>query len=410
MISIGTVTGAHGGLAHALLPGAAIGQGVRLRNAEREITGTVTAVQLGRAMIALHADIQGIAAGDSIVTDPAACCFPLGTALLGRAVDADGTAIDGGPAIDARPRRARIFAPGVNERVAVTKPFWTGVRVIDGLFTIGRGARIGIFGAPGAGKSTLLQMMCTAQAADAVVVGLIGERGREAEEWLRAIGPHLTVVCATSDRPAAVRVRAARFAMAQADALRARGLDVLLIVDSLARYANALREIAVAANESVGRGGYPPSVFSDLASFVEGAGASRAGSVTLVATVLSDGDDRDPVSDAARSLLDGHLELTAPLARKGRYPAIDVCAGTSRTMSAVVSARHLDDAAVVKAAVSSLQASEDARALGLMPSSARALRAVAAEDAIESFLCQGKQPTDRAATLSALAALADRLR
>src|SRR5581483_363417 len=148
---------------------------------------------------------------------------------------------------------------------------------------------------------------------------------------------------------------AARFAIAQADALRARGLDVLLILDSLARYASALREIAVSANESVGRGGYPPSVFSDLANFVEGAGASQAGSVTLLATVLSDGDDRDPISDAARSLLDGHIELSAALARKGRYPAIDVCAGASRTMSAVVSARHLDDAAVVKAAIGSLQ-------------------------------------------------------
>ena len=172
---------------------------------------------------------------------------------------------------------------------------------------------------------------CTA---DAVVVGLCGERGREAQRWIERRDARTTVVCSTSDRPAKERIACVEVAFAHADALRDRGLHVAFVLDSLARFAAALRETATARGESVGRGGYPASVFAQLARFVEIAGPLRGGSITLIATVLSDGDDRDPVSDAARSLLDGHLQLSPRLAAAGRFPAIDVPASASRTMEA----------------------------------------------------------------------------
>lgn len=226
---------------------------------------------------------------------------------------------------------------------------------------------------------------------------------------MRLAPRHAAIVCATSDRSAAERVRAAQVAMAQAAALRARGLHVLAILDSLARYAAALREIALAAGEPAGRGGYPASVFADLARYVEVAGAAGGGSITLVATVLSDGDERDPVSDSARSLLDGHIELSSRLARSGRFPAIDVPASTSRTMESVVSDEHTRAARSVRRAIALLAESADARALGIVPSDPDVARAAAQEQALEFFLRQGKQPAKPAETLSQLFELADRL-
>jgi type III secretion protein N (ATPase) len=256
----------------------------------------------------------------------------------------------------------------------------------------------------------LLHMLVRGAQADAVVVGLIGERGREAEEWMRFAPPHASLICATSDRSAAERVRAARVAIAQAAALRARGLHVLLIVDSLARFGSALRELAMAAAEPVGRGGYPASVFSELAKYLEIAGNTTRGSITLVATVLSDGDERDPVSDAARSLLDGHFELAATLAQRGYFPAIDVPASVSRTMPGIIDDTHAAAAAVVRRAIATLSESRDARALGIVPADPFALRAAAIEEALEAFLRQDSGPEQPDRTLSGLAELADRLR
>ena len=196
----------------------------------------------------------------------------LGTALFGRAVDANGNALDDGGSIAGARRPITCAVPLPRERTPVSEPFCTGIRALDGPLAFGRGARIGIFGAPGAGKSTLLEAIVAGSHADAVVVALIGERGREAETWLRRIGPRTTLVCATSDRSAAERVRAAAFAFAQAGLLRARGLHVLLVLDSLARTAAAARELAIARGEPLGRGGYPPSVVAHQGAAV---GASR---------------------------------------------------------------------------------------------------------------------------------------
>jgi type III secretion protein N (ATPase) len=227
---------------------------------------------------------------------------------------------------------------------------------------------------------------------------------------MRLAPRHASIVCATGDRSAAERIRAARVAMAQAASLRARGLHVLLILDSLARFAVALRELAVGLAEPVGRAGYPASVFGELAHYVEIAGGTGGGSITLVATVLSDGDERDPVSDAARSLLDGHVALSPALAQAGHFPAIDVAASISRTMDSIVDGAHRNNAALVRRAVAALSESRDARALGIMPADGFVLHAAAEEAALKSFLCQSTPAEQPKQTLSMLEQLADRLR
>lgn len=317
--------------------------------------------------------------------------------MLGRTGDArgcDAQTFDADPALP-------------SQRVPVDRPLWTGVRCIDTLLTIGRGARVGIFGAPGCGKSTLLESIVRGTHADAIVVGLVGERGREAQSWLERIDARTSIVYATSDRPACERIAAAALAMSQACTLANRGLHVLLVLDSLARVAYALREERVARGESVGRGGYPPSVFTHLARLAERAGAFRTGSVTMLATVLSDGDDRDPVSEAARSLLDGHIQLSVELAQAGHFPAIDVPASASRTMRAVVTPEHWAAAAAVRAALAALARSAEARSLGLEPADELTQIAVAAQPQLERLQRQGPACTAPSAALEALAQTAD---
>ncbi|HEY6486410.1 MAG TPA: EscN/YscN/HrcN family type III secretion system ATPase [Candidatus Cybelea sp.] len=331
----------------------------------------------------------------------------LGTCALGRAIDAAGRPLDDGPPLCGRAVSIALRPPRPAQRAPVVTPLWTGVRVVDGLLTIGCGARIGIFGAPGAGKTTLLEAFVDGCAADAVVVALVGERGREAQQWIARLNERMTVVCATSDRPALERLDAGIVAVAQARVLRERGLSVLLVLDSLARVAAALRELAVAKGESTGRGGYPPSVFAELARLVEVAGVLAAGSVTLIATVLNDGDDRDPVSEAARSLLDGHIALSTTLARAGRFPAVDVLASTSRTMEMVADGVHLRAARAMRRAIAVLDRVTDARSLGLDSQEPAVRAAVAAEDRLEDFLRQTARRCEPAETLSRLAALAD---
>jgi type III secretion protein N (ATPase) len=290
-------------------------------------------------------------------------------------------------------------------------PFGTGIRVLDGPLAFGIGARIGIFGAPGCGKSTLLEMLVAGSDADANIVALVGERGREAERWISRIDPRTTIVCATSDRSPAERMRAAEVAFAQAEALRARGLHVLLVLDSLARVAAAARDVAVASGEPVGRGGYPPSIFGVLARLLERAGNFGVGSITLVATVLFDGaDERDPVSEACRAALDGHVVLSDRLARQGWFPAVDLPASASRTLADVAGSAHLVAARRLRRAVALLEETREARQFGLDPGAGDPLvrAAVANEQAIAEFLCQNSV-ADSAQTLRELTLLADRL-
>jgi FliI/YscN family ATPase len=368
--------------------------------AARRVPAVVSAIDGARTLLVASADVDGVAPGDRVELDPFAAQTVLGAALLGRAVGPDGAALDGGAAPRSRRQGPGLDIAPPHERVALVEPFWTGVRAIDGPLTLGRGARIGIFGAAGAGKSTLLEAIVAGSRADATVVALIGERGREAERWLRRVGPRTTVVCATSDRSAGERLRAADLAFAHAAALRARGLHVLLVVDSLARVAAAARDVALAHGEAVGRAGFPPSVVARQARLLERAGATASGSVTLVATVLAEGAlEHDPVAEAARAALDGHIVLSRRLADAGWFPAIDLPASASRTMADVAAPGHRRAARLLRAAVAALDGARDARALGLDPAAGdpQLARAIAAEPAIAAFLRQasgGAEPTE----------------
>jgi len=335
--------------------------------------------------------------------------LPLGACALGRAIDSNGMPLDGGPPLQGRKVTVELRSPRPNQRVPITTPLWTGLRVIDGMLTIGRGARIGIFGGAGAGKTTLIETIAGGCAADVVIVALVGERGREAQGWIERRDDRTTVICATSDRPPHERLGAAHVAAAHADALRERGLHVLLVFDSLARVATALREIGVAAGQSTGRGGYPPSVFAEMARLVEVSGSIASGSITLIATVINDGDDRDPVSEAARSMLDGHVVLSKRLVEAGRFPAVDVLASSSRTMEVVASKEHRCDARRLRAALALLDRFEDARTLGIEPTGGAARVVVAAEKHIEAFLRQDGRASEHRLTLSRLANLAANL-
>ena len=404
----GSVVGTRGQLLEAELPSARVGDGVRICARDAIVNARIAALHGNRAIVAPFGDLHGVARGDGIAVDPAALTLSLGTPLLGRSVDAAGVPLDGLPPPRGRRRTADAVPLALAERRPCTGVCWTGVRAIDAALAIGRGARIGVFGAPGAGKSTLLDAIVRGVHADAVVIGLIGERGREAERRLANLDRRSTVICATGDRAPAERVRAAEVAFAQAAALRARGLDVLLVVDSLARVATAARELALAAGEAPGRGGFPPSVFGVLTRLLERAGATRNGSITLIATVLSDGpDERDPVCEAARAALDGHLVLAGRLARAGRFPAIDLPASASRTFAEVAAPAHLAGARVLRAAVAALDDSREARGIGLPVTEPFLARCVALEPAIEAFLRQDAEPSAPAATLTELARLAD---
>lgn len=298
--------------------------------------------------------------------------------LLGRVVDGLGRPLDGGAA----PKAANVAnvanvanlanagrsvraLPLVNplDRPVISTPFATGVRAIDGLLTCGVGQRVGIFAAAGGGKSTLIGMIANGAAVDAIVVALIGERGREVAEFIHDhLGPRRdssVVIASTAERPAAERIKAAELACAVASELRAEGKQVLLLFDSLTRYARALREVGLAVGEPPVRRGYPPRVFAELPKLTEAAGLTRQGAVTAFFTVLAEDEEMtDPIAEEARSLLDGHIQLSGRLGAAGHYPAIDVLKSRSRVMTRVTSLAHRDDANRVRSWLSRYQEAE----------------------------------------------------
>jgi FliI/YscN family ATPase len=276
--------------------------------------------------------------------------------MLGRVVDATGAPLDG-MALARGDHLLPVQAspPPATSRKPIELGFETGVRAIDGLLTLGRGQRVGIFAGAGVGKTTLLGMICRSSIADVNVVGLIGERGREVNEFLHgALGPEglarSVVVVATSDQPPLLRARAAESATAIAEHFRARGKRVLLVMDSVTRYAMALREAALAAGEPPATKGYPPSVFASLPRLLERAGTGAGeGDITALYTVLVEGDDlSDPVADAVRSILDGHIVLSRALAERGHFPAIDVLQSVSRLAPVLMSPAHAGAASRVR--------------------------------------------------------------
>jgi flagellum-specific ATP synthase len=276
--------------------------------------------------------------------------LPVGAGLLGRVVDSHGHPMDRlGPISDVQAQPMVRRPINAMDRDPVRTPLDTGVRAINALLTVGRGQRIGLFAGTGVGKSVLLGMMARYTQADVIVVGLIGERGREVKEFIEDIlgdegRARSVVVAAPADSPPLVRLQGASYATAIAEHFRDRGLHVLLLMDSLTRYAMAQREIALAIGEPPATKGYPPSVFAKLPQLVErsGNGLHGAGSITAFYTVLSEGDDpQDPIADAARGILDGHIVLSRELAESGHFPAIDVERSVSRVMGAVASREHV---------------------------------------------------------------------
>jgi flagellum-specific ATP synthase len=277
----------------------------------------------------------------------------MGDGLLGRVVDSHGTPLDRHGALDHVHNEPMIRRPiNAMERDPVREPLDSGVRAINALLTVGRGQRVGLFAGSGVGKSVLLGMMARYTQADVIVVALIGERGREVKEFIEDILgdeglARSVVVAAPADAPPLVRLQGAGYATAIAEHFRDRGRHVLLLMDSLTRYAMAQREIALAIGEPPATKGYPPSCFAKLPQLVErsGNGLNGVGSITAFYTVLAEGDDpQDPISDAARAILDGHIVLARELAEAGHYPAIDIERSASRVMTNVAARRHLDAA------------------------------------------------------------------
>jgi FliI/YscN family ATPase len=287
-------------------------------------------------------ELEGIHPGSMVVPLGRSMGVQVGESLLGRVLDGLGQPIDGGPKLELTERMPLAAEPpNPLHRQVISEPLETGVRVIDGLLTIGRGQRIGIFAGSGVGKSTLLGMIARQAKADVNVIALLGERGREVRDFIEnSLGPEglarSVVIVATGDQAALVRARGALVATAIAEYFRDQGKQVMLMVDSVTRVAMAWREIGLAVGEPPTTKGYPPSVFASLPRLLERAGNAAVGGITGIYTVLVDGDDfNEPVADAARSILDGHIVLTRKLAGAGHYPAIDVLESKSRVKDAV---------------------------------------------------------------------------
>jgi flagellum-specific ATP synthase len=343
--------------------------------------------------------------------------LPNGNALLGRVVDAMGRPLDGLGTL-AHCERAPVMRRPINamEREPVREPLDTGVRAINALLTVGRGQRLGLFAGSGVGKSVLLGMMARYTAADVTVVGLIGERGREVKEFIEDIlgaegRARAVVVAAPADSSPVLRMQGAVYATSIAEHFRDRGLNVLLLMDSLTRYAMAAREVALAIGEPPATKGYPPSVFAKLPHLVERAGNGRAGggSITGFYTVLTEGDDQqDPIADSARAILDGHFVLDRSLAESGHYPAIDIEQSISRVMHQVVDARQLRLARRLKALWSRHRRSRDLISVGayVPGSDPETDLAIALMPRIEALLQQDMHDgADVGASVSALEAL-----
>jgi type III secretion protein N (ATPase) len=368
------------------------------------------------AILAPYGPLLGVAVGAAVHASAEQAQVPCGPALLGRVVDAfgqplDGRPIEAGPALRCTPLYAA--APAPLQRRGVNDAFVTGVRAIDAALTIGEGQRVGIFAMAGGGKSTLLGMLARQARADVNVIALVGERGREVREFLdECLGEaglaRSVVVVSTSDRPALERVRAALAATAMAESFRREGRRVLLLVDSVTRFARGLREIGLSALEPPVRRGYPPSVFAELPRLFERAGNDAHGSITAFYTVLAEDEDHsDPVAEEVRSILDGHIVLSRQLAQANHYPAIDVLGSASRVFTRVADAAHRKAAGRLRALMARHAEVEFLLRVGEYQAGSDPLADQAIErfPALRALLQQGAdESTELAATLKQLQA------
>ncbi len=353
-------------------PAAAIGDFCEiLASGGRVIRTQVIGFRNGNVLSMALEEIDGLKLGDAIVARPDQARVSVGPGLLGRVLDGFGRPMDShGDAETTDFYDLYKLPPNPLEREHITEPLVTGIRAIDGLLPCGRGQRIGIFGGSGVGKSTLLGCMSRHSSADVSVIALIGERNREVRAFLEhELGPEgmkrSVVVVATSDNPAPIRLRACFVALAAAEYFRDQGANVLLVMDSVTRFAMAQREIGLSAGEPPSQKGYPPSVFSLLPKVFERAGNFRRGSITGFFTVLVEGDDfNEPICDAVRSMLDGHIILSRALGAAGHYPAIDILHSVSRLTTQIATNEQLAAQRKLREALAAYQQAEDLIQLG----------------------------------------------
>jgi FliI/YscN family ATPase len=403
----GTVTELVGLLIESEGPAAAIGDFCEIPCSDgRRIRTQVVGFRNGRVLSMPFEETGGLQLGDLIIARREEARVAVGNQLLGRVLDGFGQPMDSGPPIDA----ADLYElhkppPGPLEREHILEPLVTGIRAIDSLLSCGKGQRVGIFGGSGVGKSTLLGSMARHSFADLSVIALVGERNREVRAFLdHELGPEgmkrSVVVVATSDRPAPLRIRACWVALAIAEYFRDQGADVLLVMDSVTRLAMAQREIGLASGEPPSQKGYTPSVFNLLPRVFERAGNFRRGSITGFFTVLVEGDDmNEPIADAVRATLDGHIVLSRHLASVGHYPAIDILNSVSRLSPQVSSQQQWASARKLREALATYHQSEDLIQLGayVSGSNPKLDSAIQARPRLLEFLQQdaaGKSPLE----------------
>jgi flagellum-specific ATP synthase len=396
----GRVTKAVGYLVESEGPFCSVGEGCAILTEDgKTFSGEIVGFR-GRTVLSMPLErASGIRYGDRIVSRGTQPSLRVGPKVLGRVIDSSGRPLDSKPVY-----RASDYWPLHGDppmplaRMPIRQPLGCGIRAIDGLLTCGRGQRVGIFGGSGVGKSTLIGMMTRATSADLTVLALVGERGREVREFLEeAIGEkgrsRSVVVVSTSDQSPLLRIRAALAATTLAEYFSAHGKNVLLVVDSITRFAMAQREIGLAAGEPPTAKGYTPSVFTLLARLIERAGNFGPGSITAFYTVLMEGDDQqDPLVDAVRALLDGHVILDRKLHSQGHYPPISVLDSLSRLMPTVCSPEHLEKARKLRQLLAAYSASEDLIRVGAYQKGADPVldKAISALPKIDSFLQQRK--------------------
>lgn len=383
------------------------------------VSAEVIGFRNGRLLLMPLADLGGVRPGSEVVPRGRVFTVQVGKELLGRVVDGLGRPLDHKGPVD-----SMLFYPLVNNspdvmaRSRIVEPLPTGVKAIDGVLTCGKGQRVGIFAGSGVGKSTLLGMIARSSRADVNVIALIGERGREVQDFIeRDLGPEglarSVVVVSTSDQSALMRVKGAWVATVIAEYFRDQGLQVAMLMDSVTRFAMAQREIGLAAGEPPTVRGYTPSVFALLPRLMERTGTSDRGTITAFYTVLVEADDlTEPITDTVRSILDGHIVLSRELVAANRYPAIDVLNSTSRLMSSVVSVEHQRRAGLLREAMATYQEAKDLINIGayVRGSNRRIDAAIDAMPQIEAFLRQRpEEPSIFDGTLASLEAIAGNL-
>ncbi len=366
------------------------------KNKNISVMAEVVGFREKRLLLMPFESVEGIGVGCIVENTGHPLSVLVGDAVLGHTLDGIGRPTDVTELDLPYEYPVEAAPPDPMEREIISEVLPLGVKAVDGLITIGKGQRIGIFAGSGVGKSTLLGMFARNTKADINVIALIGERGREVREFIeRDLGEEgmkrSVVVVATSDKPALIRNKAAKTATAIAEYFRDQGKDVLLMMDSLTRFSMAQREIGLASGEPPVTRGYPPSVYSEMPKLLERAGTSDKGSITGLYTVLVDGDDfNEPITDTARSILDGHIMLSRKLGHKNHYPAIDILQSISRVMSAIATKEHKEAAGKLKNVMATYNEAEDLINIGAYKSGSNkeidyAIRKI---DAVNTFLCQ----------------------